>query len=364
MLRYLHDALRPYDRELGESRELRDDIERLLGQLRPANAQQERGPHASKSWRAGQTLRVVNSPQRVRHRVEARLASVAAGSELLHLGGYPFEVRYSNGALARATAAADVAADAYVYFSRLFAAVGPDIAVIVADEADWPGIRNPYGQAFFRDDAGEIRPGIVVMPTGGGDFWNAIAQDLRDASPRGYAKLLATYPDGAGGVDLQPVFDLITIHELGHAFEGLGDLRLPTFWLSEIFVNLAMHAFVATQLPASLPTLEVLSTVGAGSRKLAARMRAEGYSTLEELQAHYTGSENSMSPLNYVWFQYRWQRLAAKMFEVDGEDGLVRFWDCFHSRDRVNDGATAASLAPLLTAEVSPTLGRAVRDWR
>jgi hypothetical protein len=293
----------------------------------------------------------------------ARLVAVALGSELPQLGGYPFEVRYSNGALARATAAAEVAADAYVYFGRLFSAVEPEIAVVVLDEGDWSG-SLPYGLPFFRDDAGEIRPGVVVMPAGGGDFWIAMAQDLRDASPRGYAKLLATYPDGAGGVDLQPVFDLITIHELGHAFEVLGDLRLPTFWLSEIFVNLALHAFVATQLPGSLPTLEVLSTVGAGSRKLAARMRAEGYSTLEELQVHYAGSDDSMDPLNYVWFQYRWQRLAAKMFEVDGEDGLVRFWNCFHSSNRFNDGATAASLAPLLTAEVSPTLGRGVRNWR
>lgn len=289
---------------------------------------------------------------------------MGVGSELAHLDGYPFEARYSDGALARVTATADVAAAAYVYFSRLFSAVEPDIAVIVADEADWSS-SLPYGLPFFNDDAGQIRPGVVVMPAGGRDFWIAIAQDISDASPPGYAKLLATYPDGAGGVDLQPFFDLITIHELGHAFEVLGDLRLPTFWLSEIFVNLAMHAFVATQLPASLPTLEALPTVGAGSRKLAARMRAEGYSTLEELQAHYTGSGDSMSPLNYVWFQYRWQRLAAKMFEVDGEDGLVRFWDCFHSTDRVNASeATAASLAPLLTTEVSPTLGRAVRDWR
>jgi hypothetical protein len=289
---------------------------------------------------------------------------VALGSELPQLGGYPFEVRYGNGALARATAAAEVAADAYLYFGRLFSAVEPDIAVVVLDEGAWSG-SLPYGLPFFRDDAGEIRPGIVVVPAGGGDFWIAMAQDLRDASPLGYAKLLVTYPDGAGGVDLQPFFDLITIHELGHAFEVLGDLRLPTFWLSEIFVNLALHAVVATRLPASLPTLEVLSTVGAESRKLAARMRAEGYSTLEELQAHYTGSDDSMDPLNYVWFQYRWQRLAAKMFEADGEDGLVRFWDCFHSTDRVNASeATAASLAPLLTTEVSPTLGRAVRDWR
>jgi hypothetical protein len=289
---------------------------------------------------------------------------MSVGSELSQLEGYPFEVRYSDGALVRARAAADVAAAAYDYFSRLFAAVEPDIAIIVADETDWSG-KGPYGLPFFRDDAGEIRPGIVLMPAGGGDFWMAIAQDLRDASPRGYAKLLAAYPDGTGGLDLQPFFDLITIHELGHAFEVLGDLRLPTFWLGEIFVNVAMHAFVATQLPASLPTLEVLPTVGAGSRKLAARMRAEGFSTLEELQAHYTGSDDSMNALNYVWYQYRWLRLAAKMFEVDGEDGLVRFWDCFHSTDRVNASeVTAAALAPLLTTEVGPTLGRAIRDWR
>jgi hypothetical protein len=93
----------------------------------------------------------------------------------------------------------------------------------VADQADWPRKGAPYGLPFFRDDAGEIRPGVVVMPAGGGDFWTAMAQDLRDASPRGYAKLLATYPNGARGLDLQPFFDLITIHELGHAFEGLED---------------------------------------------------------------------------------------------------------------------------------------------
>jgi hypothetical protein len=290
---------------------------------------------------------------------------VAVGSGLPHLDGYPFEVRYSDGSLVRARAAADVAADAYVYFSRLFSEVEPDIAVVVLDETDWPGNGLPYGLPFFRDEPGEIRPGVVVMPAGGGDFRIAMAQDVREASPRGYAKLLATYPDSTGGLDLRPFFDLITIHEVGHAFEALGDLRLPTRWLSEIFVNLALHAFVATRLPESLKTLEVLPTVGAGSRRLGARMRAEGYSTLEQLEAHYPGRDEPMSPLNYVWFQYRWQRLAAKMFDADGENALVRFWDCFHATDRLDSReATAASLAPLLRTEVSQVLGRAVRDWR
>jgi hypothetical protein len=69
--------------------------------------------------------------------------------------------------------------------------------------------------------------------------------------------------------------------------------------------------------------------------------------------------------LNYVWFQYRWQRLAAKVSAADGEDALVRLWECFHATGRVNDSVVAASsLAPLLRTEVSRTLGRAVRDWR
>jgi hypothetical protein len=192
-----------------------------------------------------------------------------------------------------------------------------------------------------------------------------MGQDIRDASPRGYTRLLAAYPDGAGGLDLRPFFDLVTIHELGHAFEMLGDLRLPTFWLGEIFANLALHAFVATRQPENLNTLEVLSTVGAQSRRLGARMRAEGYSTLEELEVHYTGGDQPMSPLNYVWYQYRWQRLAAKMSDTDGEDGLVRFWNCFHGTDRLSSGeVTAASLALLLKAEVSETLGQAIQNWR
>jgi hypothetical protein len=72
-----------------------------------------------------------------------------------------------------------------------------------------------------------------------------------------------------------------------------------------------------------------------------------------------------MSPLNYVWYQYRWQRLAAKMFNADGEDGLVRFWNFFHEDDHVRSAEiTAAALAPLLRTEVSETLGRAIQHWR
>ena len=190
---------------------------------------------------------------------------MALGSGLECLGGYPFEVRYSGGSLIRARAAADIAADAYVYFSRLFSGLEPDIALIVADHADWQS-RQPYGLPFFDKDDEQIRPGIVVMPARNGDFWISMGEDLRDASRNGYARLLETYPDGDGGLDLQPFFDLITIHELGHAFEVLGGLALPTFWLGEIFANLALHAFIATSQPESLNTLEDFQSWARGVR--------------------------------------------------------------------------------------------------
>ncbi len=266
------------------------------------------------------------------------------------------------GAKERAVVSAEITAEAYGYFSGLFCDVKPDIALIIAAPSDWSG-RTTYGLPFFRDGAEEIRPGIIMMPAGPSDFWKGMVDDLRSASAGGFRALQATYSDGAGGVDLQPFFDLITIHELGHAFEVLGDLRLPTFWLSEIFANFALHAYVATKRPASLATLEVLSTWGAASRRLAERMRTEGYSSLEDLQAHYTGGDDSMDPLNYVWYQYRWQRLVARLFAADGVEGLTRFWHCFHARDVDVGDLSAASLAPILSRENSPVLGRAVREW-
>jgi len=293
---------------------------------------------------------------------------MAMGAGLARLDGYPFEVRFSTGARERARAAAEIAADAYRSFSRLLGGVEPDVALIIADRADWHS-RQPYGLPFFNDDPGQIRPEILVLPAGSGELWTGMVDDLRRASPRAFGRILATYPDGRGGVDLQPFFELITLHELGHAFEVFGQLELPTLWLGEIFANLALHVFVATRRPERLETLEVLSQVGAASRRLAARMRAAGSTTLDDFEQRSTGHATPMDPRTYIWYQYRFQRIAAAMFRADGEDSFVRFWSHFRrpGRDTASDltasDLTAAALAPVLRAEVSDTLGRAIQEW-
>jgi hypothetical protein len=288
---------------------------------------------------------------------------MALGTDLPRLNGHPFEVRYSEGTLVRAKASAEVARDAYLYLSNLLSHFAPDISLVVADERDWPDDGPDYGMPFFSEERGE-RPGVLVMPAGSGDFWSSLAHGIGDEPPSGYTQLLATYPDGVGGLDLQPFIDLLTLHELGHSFEVLGGLQLPTHWLGELFANLALHTFVASRRPESLATLETFSVVGVDSETLAERMRDGGYSTLDEFEAHYPGSDEPISWLNYVWFQCRWQRLAARMFDADGESALVRFWELFRSPDWGGSTANSESLATLLARDVSESLGRAVRDWQ
>jgi hypothetical protein len=69
-----------------------------------------------------------------------------------------------------------------------------------------------------------------------------------------------------------------------------------------------------------------------------------------------------MSTQNYLWFQYRFQRLAADVFEADGQDALVRFWRLFRDR-RAPAQTDAASLAPVLAEHVSAALGAGIADW-
>ncbi len=182
------------------------------------------------------------------------VSRVAIGDGLARLEGGPVEVRCSEGAQTRASIAADLVRDALDFLSPLCAGARPDVALVVAGERDWTS-RQPYGLPYFNDDAGQIRPGVLVMSAGPGAYWREMTEAIRDASPRGFERLRATYPDGSGGVDLQPFFDLVVVHELGHAFGVLGGLRLPTDWLGEVFANVALYSYVAARAPGSLETL-------------------------------------------------------------------------------------------------------------
>jgi hypothetical protein len=291
------------------------------------------------------------------------------------LDGYPFAVRYSEGARAEAVRLAQLTKDAYEYFVQLLPGAEPAITARFLRPADWPG--EGYGVPSYDPFDRSLRVATEDNP-----FFQSFGKMARAASPFGaYPRLKKTYADAEGKLQLRRFFDLLAVHELEHAFEHQALATFPTLWLSEVSANLALHAFVATARPSELANLTTFPEALRRIKPFNLRIRLRGYRSLEDFERHYPiGTEKQMNQPNYGWYQVRFLTLAHEVFEESGEDALKRLWTFARSDDprrtspwtyflehRSFAGWTQRiprqELAALLGAEVSPRLGQAIAGW-
>jgi hypothetical protein len=89
-------------------------------------------------------------------------------------------------------------------------------------------------------------------------------------------------------------------------------------WLSEIYANLALHAFVATLRPSELASLTTFPEAQRQIAVLNAIMRLRGHRSLDEFEQHYpVGTAHPMNGANYGWYQIRFHLLAREVFDAD-----------------------------------------------
>jgi hypothetical protein len=290
------------------------------------------------------------------------------------LDGYPFQVRYSAQARQQAVLLADLARDAYQYFVTLFPSPPPEFTALFLAPDDW---RRGYGMPSYDPIERRLR-----VATNDNDLWQLQGRIARFASPfSALPKLKRTYADANGDLQLRRFFDLLAVHELAHAFEDQGGTAFPTLWLSEIYANLALHAFVAKRRPSELANLTTLPDAQSQIVVFTAMMRATGHTNLDAFEQHYpVGTDKPMSGPNYGWYQVRFTVLAREIFEEGGEAALSRLW-AFGQREAARRRSSpydyfrrhrtldwferqpAEGLASRLTSEVSPRLGQAVSAW-
>jgi uncharacterized protein len=274
---------------------------------------------------------------------------VVPASDLVALSGYPFPVRASPGEERRAHEMAAKVASTLTHFATRLG-ITPEIELRVLAERDWATHANfpVYGMPHITGGR------TLIVASQENPFWRENLPDLATLPEPVADAVRAVYGDGRGGLRGAPFFDLLAIHELGHAYVVQAGVPMQRNWMGEFFPNVMLHAWVEEAAPEHLPALTLLPDV----------MVAQGsgdfeFTRLADIEERI-GEVVGRNPANYGWFQMRWHQGARRVYRAAGSEVLDRLWDALRETpNRLDDEAFLA----LLDTRVHLSLGHLVRSW-
>jgi hypothetical protein len=257
---------------------------------------------------------------------------------LASLSGFPFEVRSSASTRPQAGRLATRCARAYSYLGEMLG-FRPQCALLVLDRADWserasnPSYVLPYynvGNLFLTGEPSDLTARLEEVTS--------------SAPPAAAVQLDQVY--GTGADRLEPFADMLVVHELAHAFNDGVPFVFPRSWLTELFADMALYAFVVAEEPDRRLHFETLPRVALeyGLLKPVAR-------DLRYFEAFYPYIE----PLTYVWYQFRFTMMAKSLIDAEGPEVLRRLWDAFALTDE--------QLSGVLGGRVHQEAGRWLASW-
>jgi hypothetical protein len=231
----------------------------------------------------------------------------------------------SEGLEHAAESIARIAADSYEYLAGLLDR-RPEAQVLVLSEADWA--TKSEVALYGLPNAGD---GTLTVAGTDAPFWADLAAMVTDADR---PELDAVYAGSDGQLRFGPFFELVAVHEIAHLFHE-GVVHFPRKWLQELFANQCLHAWVEQREPGSLATLLTLPRLGAK-----APAESWEYRTGDDFERVYL----TMPGPNYVWFQFRLQVQAAKLYERGGEASVRRLFDAFRLDEAALEGILGAQV--------------------
>ena len=225
----------------------------------------------------------------------------------------------------------------------------PTVTLLLLSKADWSSYTDfpVYGMPHYKGDS------TLVVAAEDNDFWRSLlsVKDLPDDIRKQAGKVYGM-PDGS--VSMQAFFDLLAIHELGHAFHIQGKLEMQRRWMGELLCNILLHIYIAEKEPGQLPALTLFPKiiVSGGTKNYK-------YTTLQELEENYN-ELGKQHPQNYGWYQCRWHVAAATIYDADGKNVFKPLWNTLKTEQtKLNDTA----LADLLKTKVSNAVADVLLRW-
>ncbi|MDZ7626028.1 MAG: hypothetical protein U5J96_16470 [Ignavibacteriaceae bacterium] len=257
-------------------------------------------------------------------------------SDLTALDGYKTKVYFSTGNDERANTVAERMDNVLEFYNKVIA-YEPEVTLLILNPTDWPKHTSfpVYGMPHYDD-----KRNLLIIASENNEFWKSFIPPI-DQLPKELAdKISSTYVDGNGTLTMQPFFDLLAIHEIGHAYHFQAGINVQSMWMGELFCNIMLHTYIAENEPEQLPALTVFpQMVIAGGKE------EYKFTSLTDIEERYE-EIGQKYPKNYGWYQCRWHSAAGSIYDAGGVATFVKLWNAFSAqKEKLHDEALAAFLA-------------------
>ena len=281
----------------------------------------------------------------------AFLSAGAQNFEALHsLQGFRTAVYYSEGSEAKARRMAGQVDRVTAFYQQEFSFL-PEFSLLILSPEDWSKYtRFPvYGMPHYTDAR------ILVVASEDNAFWKGFIPPTGMLTAEQAGLIRKAYGKADGSLSMEPFFDLLAIHELGHAYQLQYGLQVQRKWMGELFVNLFLHTYIAENEPQLLDALTVFPHMVLATTQ---RTGLE-FTTLPQLEANYD-SIAMHHPANYGWYQCRWHSAAAGIYDAGGKETIKRLWTRLKATQELMPDE---KLASFLAAQIHPAVADVLLKW-
>jgi len=260
-------------------------------------------------------------------------------------------VFYSEGEEVSAQFSGQICDEANSYFMETLSPLQVPFQLLVLAQKDWNSFADSrliYGMPHYLADGRTL-----VVAAEDNTFWKRQLPDFATLSSP-YKELFPITYQINGEISSRYFFDLLAVHELGHAWHTAARLNTQRKWLSELFCNIMLHTYIEQKKPEFLGALITLPAYWA-SRDTDDLT----YTTLAQFETDYyqIGTAN---PFNYAWYQYRFHHAAKLLYDAGGEALMQKLWAFLGKyQDKLSD----EELADRLAEEVHPYFRHLIDNW-
>lgn len=274
-----------------------------------------------------------------------------AAFPLEELKGYSQTYYYSPGHRERARTIAVLMENAGIFFQHEIGFTPKTILYILAPQ-HWKNFAaKPLAEVYgFPHNIDDVHLAIAAEDN---DFWRSFLPPV-DQLPSAMAALVKkAYGKPDGSYSMMPFFDLLALHEMGHSYTSQAGLKMHRYWMSELFVNIMLHTYVAEKQPELLTALETFP-----------RMVVEGgsdefkFTSLEDFEKLYVTM--GMGPKNYGWYQSKLHSAARDIYNNGGKTVLRKLWLAMKNHQ---ENLSDEEFASILQKEVHPSVANVYLNW-